>query len=133
VTPTRNDAEAEIVQLTQKLLRSIAEGDWKTYSELCDPELTAFESEARGHLVQGMAFHEFYFNLGGGSRPSNTTICAPHVWMLGPDAAVIAYVRIVQRLDASDSPVSSRSEETRVWRRRDGGWKHVHFHRSANS
>jgi len=27
----------------------------------------AFEPEAAGHLVEGMAFHEFYFRLGGGT------------------------------------------------------------------
>ena len=38
--------------------------DWTTYQELCDPTLTAFEPEARGQRVEGMAFHRFYFNLG---------------------------------------------------------------------
>ena len=27
--------------------------------------LTAFEPEALGHLVEGLAFHRFYFELGG--------------------------------------------------------------------
>lgn len=123
---------AELLQLTSRLLRSIAEGDWKTYTELCDPQITAFEPEARGHLVEGMAFHQFYFDLPGSSGPKNNTIAAPRVWMLGPDAGVVAYVRVVQRLDDAGKPVSSCSEETRVWQRRDGQWKHVHFHRSAN-
>jgi hypothetical protein len=29
--------------------------------------------------------------------------------------------------------VTTRCEETRVWERRDGSWKHVHFHRSENT
>ena len=28
------------------------------------------------------------------------------------------------------SPRTSRSEETRVWHRQAGAWRHVHFHRS---
>jgi hypothetical protein len=49
-----NDAaKAELVELSRRLLKSIAEGDWKTYSALCDPSLTAFEAESRGELVEG--------------------------------------------------------------------------------
>lgn len=121
---------AELIQLTERLLKSIVEGDWKTYAELCDENITAFEPEAAGHLVQGMEFHRFYFNLPGASGPRNTTLAAPQVWMLGPDAGVVAYVRLTQKLDASGNPVTVQSLETRVWQRREGRWKHVHFHRS---
>ena len=55
----------------------IANADWATYEELCDPSLTAFEPESRGQLVEGLAFHRFYFNLGGVHRAHNTTMCAP--------------------------------------------------------
>ena len=55
----------ELLDLNQRLLDSIARGDWATYEELCDPTLTAFEPEARGQCVEGLAFHRFYFNLGG--------------------------------------------------------------------
>ncbi len=33
----------DLLQLTRRLLTSIAERDWATYQELCDPALTAFE------------------------------------------------------------------------------------------
>jgi len=125
-------AVAEILEVNRRLLESIGAGDWQTYQELCDPTLTAFEPEARGQLVEGMDFHRFYFDLGGASGPRNTTLCAPHVRLLG-DTAVVSYVRLVQRLDAAGSPTTARSEETRVWQRRDGAWRHVHFHRSLNT
>ena len=48
------------------------------------------------------------------------------------DAAVVSYVRLVQHLDGSGSAVTSRYEETRVWQKIGGAWKHVHFHRSAS-
>src|SRR5439155_15415166 len=54
----------ELLDLTQRLLESISNGDWATYEELCDPSLTAVEPEALGHCVQGMAFHHFYFRRG---------------------------------------------------------------------
>ena len=135
MTNATGDEQATIRQLldlNERLLRSIAEGDWETYAELCDPTLTAFEPEARGQLAEGMKFHKFYFDLGGAAGPHNTTICAPHVRLLG-DAAVVCFVRLVQRLDSDGHPVSSRSEETRVWHRKHGVWRHVHFHRSMST
>jgi len=120
----------ELIDLTRRLLKSIGEGDWKTYSELCDANITAFEPESAGHLVEGMDFHHFYFSLPASSGPRNTTLASPHVWMLGRDAGVVAYVRLTQRLDESGKPVTVQCQETRVWHRREGRWKHVHFHRS---
>jgi hypothetical protein len=132
MSPPANDNPAtvkHILDLNQRLLASIADGDWKTYSELCDPALSAFEPEARGELVEGMEFHQFYFKQGGITGPHNTTICSPHVRLLD-DVAVVCYVRLVQRLDESGKPTTVRSEETRVWQRQGEVWKHVHFHRS---
>jgi ketosteroid isomerase-like protein len=120
----------ELLALNQRLLDSIAGGDWETYRSLCDPSLTAFEPEALGQLVEGLEFHHFYFQLGGAQGQHHTTMCSPRVRLLG-DVAVIAYVRLNQRLDAQGKPFTVAVEETRVWQRQAGGWKHVHFHRSA--
>jgi ketosteroid isomerase-like protein len=122
------ETEHELLALTQKLLDSISAGDWATYAELCDPTLTAFEPEAPGQLVQGLDFHRFYFDLGGIRGPHKTTICSPSVRVMG-DVAVVAYSRLVQRLDAG-GPSTAASNETRVWRREGGRWRHVHFHRT---
>ncbi len=122
----------ELIQLNQRLLESIAAGDWETYSALCDPTISAFEPESRGQLAEGMDFHKFYFDLGAGTGPVNVTMCSPHVRMMG-DVAVVSCVRLVQRLDATGSPITARGEETRVWQRQNGTWRHVHFHRSAGA
>jgi calcium/calmodulin-dependent protein kinase (CaM kinase) II len=124
-------SQAELLRLNQRLLDSIAAADWNTYQELCHPGLTCFEPEARGQLVEGLAFHKFYFDLGPPSSQRNTTLASPRVIMLGDDAAVVAYVRLVQRVGDDDKPATVCSEETRVWQRIDGRWRHVHFHRSA--
>jgi calcium/calmodulin-dependent protein kinase (CaM kinase) II len=124
-------AEDHLLDLTRRLLDSISRGDWAAYESLCDPTLTAFEPEARGQLVEGLEFHRFYFDTGGHLGKHANTICSPHVRMLGDDAAVVSYVRLVQRVDSDGTPHTSRFEETRVWHRRDGQWRHVHFHRSA--
>ena len=126
------DTETEILALNQRLLEAISSGDWKVYEELCHPDLTCFEPETRGNLVAGMAFHQFYFDMGGEAptQPPNTTMASPKVWVLGPDAAAIVYVRLVQRVTAG-GPVTSRYEETRIWKREAGRWQHVHFHRAS--
>ena len=121
-----------LLNLTQQLLDAIAAGDWKTYQDLCDSTLSAFEPEARGHLVEGMDFHRFYFDLDSGEGPHNTTIAAPHVRLLGDDVAVVSYIRLVQHVGSAGTPQTARFEETRIWARKEDRWQHVHFHRSAN-
>jgi calcium/calmodulin-dependent protein kinase (CaM kinase) II len=123
----------EIMTLNQRLLESIIRGDWKTYESLCDDSISCFEAEARGELVVGMPFHKYYFDLGGATVPKNVSMCGAHVRMLGTDGAVICYVRLTQTLDAAGHPQTARCEETRVWQKINGQWKHVHFHRSTNS
>ncbi len=125
-----SDQTGELLQLTQRLLDSITTGDWNTYQELCDPSLTAFEPEATGQLVEGLAFHRFYFDLGGIRGRHQTTLCSPNVRLMG-DVAVVTYARLVQRVGEGGVPVTVASSETRVWQRREGRWRHVHFHRSA--
>lgn len=124
------DPQAELLQLSERLLKSIAAGDWATYQQLCDPSLTAFEPESLGNLVEGLEFHRFYFDLGGARGPFQTTLCAPRVRIMG-DTAVVTYIRLSQRVSPDKIPSTQGFEETRVWQRRNGEWKHVHFHRSA--
>src|SRR5438094_162362 len=95
----------EILQLNQKLLESIARADWAAYQELCDPSLTAFAPEALGQLVEGLEFHHFYFQQGGAKGGTNTTMCSPKVRLMG-DVAVIAYVRLDQKVAANGSPAT---------------------------
>jgi len=129
------DDANEILALNQKLLDSIVSADWKTYETLCDPTITCFEPEARGQLAAGMAFHKYYFDLPGApQKPAkNVSMAQPHVRLLGSDGAVISYVRLTQSLDANGAPQTTRMEETRIWQRIGGAWKHVHFHRSAGA
>jgi calcium/calmodulin-dependent protein kinase (CaM kinase) II len=129
------DLTQELVNLNQKLLVAIVNGDWRAYEALCDPSITCFEPEARGQLAVGMLFHRYYFDLPGSpQKPAkNVTMSQPHVRLMGDAAAVVSYVRLTQSLDSAGQPQTSRVEETRVWQKIDGEWKHVHFHRSANA
>lgn len=118
-----------LIALNQKLLNAIFAADWKTYEQLCDPSLTCFEPEARGHLVEGLGFHRYYFDLGASKSAVNITMVEPHVRVMG-DVAVVSYVRLVQKLGADGAPVTRQCEETRIWQRSGDAWRHVHFHRS---
>ena len=120
----------ELLELNQRLLESIAEEDWETYSALCDPSLSCFEAETGGHLVEGMEFHRFYFDLGRSAGPQNTTMCfsARAAGRRCGDRQLRAAEPAVQRRGQTGA---IRFAETRIWQRTEGGWRHVHFHRSA--
>jgi len=121
--------ESTLIDLNLKLLKSIMAGDWSTYTQLCDPSITCFEPEALGHLVHGMDFHKFYFDLGGPkANPPQVTMCDPHVRVIG-DAAILSYIRLTQ-VAGANGPGTSAAEETRVWQKKGESWKHVHFHRT---
>uniref|UniRef100_A0A4W4FW12 calcium/calmodulin-dependent protein kinase n=1 Tax=Electrophorus electricus TaxID=8005 RepID=A0A4W4FW12_ELEEL len=123
----------EIIKVTEQLIEAISNGDFESYTKMCDPSVTAFEPEALGNLVEGLDFHRFYFeNLWSkNSKPVHTTILNPHIHLIGEEAACIAYIRITQYIDTNGMPRTAQSEESRVWHRRDGKWQIVHFHRSG--
>ena len=91
-----------ILELTQKLLVCIIDGDWETYTELCCPTLTCFEPEALGNLVDGLEFHQYYFNLPSSNYnsaplPVQAKLVPPHAPAMGA-TAVIAYGRVTQKM-----------------------------------
>lgn len=122
--------EKELLELSQELLNSIDQQDWNTYTRLCDPALTAFEPEAAGNVIQGMPFHKFYFDLEASGLPRQSTISSPMIRVIG-DCAVITYIRVTQRVTGDGSVPSAAFEETRIWEKQGGQWKHIHFHRSS--
>uniref|UniRef100_A0A3B3XZK6 calcium/calmodulin-dependent protein kinase n=1 Tax=Poecilia mexicana TaxID=48701 RepID=A0A3B3XZK6_9TELE len=124
----------DIIKVTEQLIEAISNGDFESYTKMCDPAVTAFEPEALGNLVEGLDFHRFYFeNLWSkNSKPVHTTILNPHIHLVGDEAACIAYIRVTQYIDSNGTPRTAQSEETRVWHRRDGKWQIVHFHRSGS-
>jgi calcium/calmodulin-dependent protein kinase (CaM kinase) II len=44
--------------------------------------------------------------------------------------AIVSYIRLIQKTGADGIPSTKSVEETRVWEKKEGAWKHVHFHRS---
>ena len=127
-----SERDREILHLNQQLLESVVRGDWATYTEHCSDDLTCFEAETNGVLVEGLPFHRYYFELPGGDgapSPVTVTMARPHLRWLGDDAVVISYTRLSQRLQHGE-PITANCSETRVWQRLNGRWQQVHVHRS---
>ena len=93
------------------MLQSVAAGDWENYSQVCSPEISCFEAESEGHLVEGHAFHRYYFDLASQSQsapsPVNITMARPHLRWLSDDAVVVSYTRLTPTENPSQ-PVVAR-------------------------
>jgi ketosteroid isomerase-like protein len=124
-----SSAEAELLDLSCRLLEAITAGDWTTYAGMCADDITCFEPEANGHLVIGLPFHKYYFDLPAGGSPKQSTIAGPSVRIIG-DVGIVCYARLVQKLDANGIPVTVTADETRIWQKQGSQWQHIHFHRS---
>ncbi|KRO93796.1 MAG: hypothetical protein ABR96_00210 [cyanobacterium BACL30 MAG-120619-bin27] len=94
--------EQQLICLNQTLLESVVSGDWLTYASHCSVDLTCFEAETNGVLAEGLAFHQFYFDLpaaapGGPPAPIQVSMARPHIRWISADAAVLSYTRLTQR------------------------------------
>ena len=143
----------DIIDVNQRLLNSIAAGDFETYQELTAEDITAIEPESLGHPVLGISFHRYYFDLYSHENmtskkeeqpiiPNVISMSNPHVRWLGGGccsdgcgegtAAIITYIRLDQTMTPEDvnGPRTKTMSETRVWENRDGKLINVHFHKS---
>jgi calcium/calmodulin-dependent protein kinase (CaM kinase) II len=127
-----SERDCEILHLNQTLLDSVVRGDWSTYADLCSDDLTCFEAETNGLLVEGLPFHRYYFELPAGNgtpSPVTVTMARPHLRWIGDDGVVLSYTRLSQRLQNGD-PITASCCETRIWQRQTSRWQQVHVHRS---
>ncbi|KAG4074962.1 hypothetical protein HA402_014541 [Bradysia odoriphaga] len=117
----------KIVQLTDQLINACEARDSKTVEKLCDKNVTAFGS---GGIRLGIDLENFFTeNIPvEGYSQWNTQIEKPWVHLLSSKTAYIAYVRSTEYLTRSGQVLLQETDETLVWRKRDGKWKAVHFH-----
>jgi hypothetical protein len=86
--------------------------------------------ETNGHLVAGLPFHKHYFPSNPAVSEKTTTMAETHVRLLGPDAAVVSYSRLIQ----DEASAVTVSQETRVFQKTETGeWLNVHFHRTPQA
>lgn len=168
----------EIIRATELLLNALNQGDYETYTQLCDPHMTSFEPENLGNLIDNMEYRRLCLDQArqlqlqhhlkdsrassSSSAPASQTtsttttnhpqqqqqqhqppatttttkqysiILNPSVYLLGEDAASIAYTKLSQLIGDQQLISIEKSEETRVWHRKNGTkWLCVHLHRSV--
>ncbi|CAK1553736.1 unnamed protein product [Leptosia nina] len=121
---------AEVIKATEVLLDAINNGDYETYSKLCDPHVTSFDPDSLGNLIEGVEFHKFFIDNTPTNIKTNTTILNPRVHLLGEDVAIIAYICVTQSVDSEGRRATHQHQETRIWHKRYNKWSAVHFHRS---
>lgn len=128
-----SDRDQQILALNQSMLESVVRGDWHTYAGMCSHDLSCFEAETNGVLVEGLDFHRFYFNLPGEAPATPVHVCMsrPHLRWLSDDAVVVSYTRLTQRCGEHGAMTQSCCE-TRIWERQAQGWLQVHVHRSSS-
>ncbi len=127
------DRDLEILAINQAMLESVAKGDWATYAQVCSDDVSCFEAENEGHLVEGLPFHHFYFDLDADNSatrsPITVTMARPHLRWLNDNAVVISYTRLTQKIN-NRTPTTATCSETRVRQRLEHKWQQVHVHRS---
>ena len=118
---------------TKPCLKAWQAGNWENYSQVCSTEISCFEAESEGHLVEGHAFHRYYFDLASQSQsaasPVKITMARPHLRWLSDDALVVGYTRLTQTIHNGE-PITTRCCEKRIWQQSEGTWLQVHVHRS---
>lgn len=134
--------QEELLQATVDLLEGLDTGNYKTYQRYCHPQVTVFEPQSQGQLVEGMDLRNFKFNLRQSterltlSQKLRSTVVAPKVTLLSTGVALVLYTRVLKSLDGGDLEAYN---ETGVWQRLPNAeaspkrkdWKLVHYHRSV--
>ncbi|KAG9509004.1 Calcium/calmodulin-dependent protein kinase type II alpha chain, partial [Fragariocoptes setiger] len=135
----KSTRKTEIIKLTEQMLECLNGGEFETYMNFCDPQMTSFEPESLGNLIENMEFRRLFFEKqrcadGGVTTSGGSIMLNPRVYVISDDAASIAYVRLTRCIDKATGKVQTQQfEETRIWHRKDNKWTCVHLHRSILS
>jgi hypothetical protein len=144
----------ELLECNEKLLESIVNFDYATYSALVSENLTGIESGGMqvGVRQNFQAHHRNYpstTSSGGTTRlgmvPTKVLLVNPAVRLLSSNVALVTYTRVDELMEGGASNNTTRLEwnETRVWEKRQqpdqeaGGerytWVNCHYHQSKQS
>lgn len=123
--------EEELRALTRELLENIyVHPSADFYAAHVDPEVTAYEGLPT--RMDGIEFHLFVLRELSRTFPQGQVrhleLLNPKVQLYG-EAAVVTGTSHVTIIDEEEARTELLNE-TRVWVRREGEWKLVHFHKS---
>jgi ketosteroid isomerase-like protein len=112
-----------------ELHHAITKAEVKTYRQLVSEAVTCFEPETGGAQVKGIDMHIFFVKNSTAPDYYYFDIIDPTFNVCG-DMAYAAYTFLLAEI--SDGKTTSTTENvTRIFQKKEGTWKMVHFHRSA--
>lgn len=124
------EMETELLNLVREMLKAIHAGDAASYARLCAEDLSCFEDDVAPYRIDGIEFHKGLIEEGARSAAFGDLvrfdILSPRVHLLD-NCAVVAYTRLMTYADPARFAAFN---ETRIFHRREGGWRMVHFHRN---
>lgn len=126
-----DENQRELLEITWRLLNAIHAGDYETYAALSAPEISCYE-DVCPYRIDGLEFHLDLIRLMAQNphqRPVRFDLLTPRVQIYG-DCGIVTYTRLITYKNENASPYWVTFNETRVFVKRDGCWKMVHFHRS---
>jgi len=111
----------DLLDLNACIMAAIRQGDWDAYHKLCDPDLSCFEPEAKGHLVTGMDYRQYCLDQSRSKAGSPDIAHQEHAlftnsfnshvrWLCEGNAAMLTLKRVVQCGSAMVNV-----EESRLW------------------
>lgn len=123
--------EEVVLALTRDLLEHIyVQPSAEFYAAHVDPDVTAYEGPPL--RVDGIGYHLFALRQAAREIPPGEEryfeLLNPKVQLLGEAAVVTGTTRLTVVRDGAFT--HTFLQETRVWARRDGRWRLVHFHKS---
>ena len=133
--------EQEILELLDRHLRSIWDGDLETYRATTAPEVTFYEWYISMQRIDGIDFHlrETAANAraaearraAGQRYEIEHEVLAPKVQRYG-DIAIVSFT-LLMRYTTDSGVTHTQHNETRVFRQQEAGWQLVHCHKSPIS
>jgi ketosteroid isomerase-like protein len=130
--------EAEILEVLDRHLRSIWEGDLQTYAATTAPDVSFFEWYVSTQRIDGLDFHlretAAVHRAAERRRQSGEVyqveheVLAPQVQVYG-EVAILTYT-LLMRYNTGHGVEHTEHNETRVFHRRPAGWQLVHCHKS---
>ena len=124
--------EEKVLSLTRALLENIyVQPSAQFYADHVDPDVTALEGTPV--RVDGIDFHLFALSQLARARAEDKSarylqLLNPRVQRYGDTAIVTLTSQVTTAREGAFQ--TTYLHETRVWARRDGQWKLVHFHKS---
>ena len=125
-----SSTDQDIWDVVHRHIKSIFEGDTRTYTETTSTDLSLYEWYVTPHRQDGLDFHLFMVEhqRGGATDDYRFDLLEPRLQRYG-DTAIVCYTMMLTR--NNEFGITHRvHNESRVLVQREGKWQVVHVHKS---